>query len=310
MLSFVIAAFSLNQIFLKDFSNKYSNKVISIENHSNYYKNNDFECSTNANKYISPERSCVLGDNKTPKIAFIGDSHMDLITLEIKKLLNQNKISAVQYTYGGCVPALGLKVFNDKRYRCNEYFEELINDLKNRDNIKKVILFSRWSFNLTGVRFDNHNGGKEIGKNHYHISLNKSLLGENERREQEILESIENFINEIFKLIKEIFIVFPTPEMGWEIPKNLARIMYFKNKIDQNTLSISKEVYMDRNKKIIKFFNTIKEKYNLNIINPINIFCDQKICVSHINNKPLFFDDDHMSEFGSELLSKFIISKL
>lgn len=309
-ISCIIVAFSFNQIFLKDFSNKYSKNVLNIENYSKYYENNKFVCSTGANNYINPSKSCVLGNNKIPHVAFIGDSHMDLITLELEKLLNKKNYSAIQYTYGGCVPALGLKVFNDKRYKCNEYFQEVINDLKDRKNIKKVILFSRWSFNLKGERFDNQIGGKEIGQNRYHISLNENYIGEEEQRERKILEGIGRFISEISKLDKEIFIVFPTPEMGWEIPKNLARIMYFYNKVEEDTLSISKKVYLDRNKKIITFFKGIEKDYKIKTIDPVNIFCNENICKSHLNGKPLFFDDDHMSELGSKLLSEFIISKL
>ena len=58
----------------------------------------------------------------------------------------------------------------------------------------------------------------------------------------------------------------PTPEMGWEIPNNLARILYFKKELKKETLSISRDIFIDRNKKIINFFKKIKKKYDLVLI--------------------------------------------
>ena len=60
------------------------------------------------------------------------------------------------------------------------------------------------------------------------------------------------FIKELVSLNKEIYIVTPTPEMGWEIPNNLARIVPTKKKIDLETLSILKKKFLLR--EIKKFY--------------------------------------------------------
>ena len=208
------------------------------------------------------------------------------------------------------MPSLNLKVYNDNRYECNKYFFEVLDKLKNEPNIKKIVLFSRWSFNLKGERFNNQEGGIEVGSGHYFIPLNTDILVEKEIRQKIILQNIEIFINKIKNLDKDIYIVMPTPEMGWEIPNNLARNFYFKNKIEKNTLSISKKVFNERNSDIDKFFVNLKKNYNLNLIYPNDIFCDDLRCFSHKNNVPLFFDDDHVSIEGAKLLSKKIINHI
>ena len=100
----------------------------------------------------------------------------------------------------------------------------------------------------------------------------------------------------------------PTPEMGWEIPNNLARILYFKKELKKETLSISRDIFIDRNKKIINFFKKIKKKYDLVLIYPDDIFCDKNRCYAHKENVPLFFDDDHLSELGAKLISQKILN--
>ncbi len=306
----LIILFCLYSLYLRDFSKKYSALVYDISNFSKYYENNNFNCSTSAENYISPNNACILGNEQKTELALIGDSHLDIISKELKKELTLLGVSAYQFSYGGCVPSLNLKVYNDKRYICNKYFTEVLNKLKNEPNIKKIVLFSRWSFNLKGERFNNKEGGIEIGSGHYFIPINSDVLVEKKIRQEEILKNIEIFIKKIKNLDKDIYIVMPTPEMGWEVPNNLARILHYKNKIEKNTLSISKKVFDERNSEIYKFFSNLKQNYNLNLIYPNDIFCDNLKCFSHKNNIPLFFDDDHLSIEGSKLLSKKIINHI
>ena len=306
----LIILFCLYSLYLRDFSKKYSALVYDISNFSKYYENNNFNCSTSAENYISPNNACILGNEQKTELALIGDSHLDIISKELKKELTLLGVSAYQFSYGGCVPSLNLKVYNDKRYICNKYFTEVLNKLKNEPNIKKIVLFSRWSFNLKGERFNNKEGGIEIGNGHYFIPINSDVLVKKKIRQEEILKNIEIFIKKIKNLDKDIYIVMPTPEMGWEVPNNLARILHYKNKIEKNTLSISKKVFDERNSEIYKFFSNLKQNYNLNLIYPNDIFCDNLKCFSHKNNIPLFFDDDHLSIEGSKLLSKKIINHI
>ena len=306
----LIILFCLYSLYLRDFSKKYSALVYDISNFSKYYENNNFNCSTSAENYISPNNACILGNEQKTELALIGDSHLDIISKELKKELTLLGVSAYQFSYGGCVPSLNLKVYNDKRYICNKYFTEVLNKLKNEPNIKKIVLFSRWSFNLKGERFNNKEGGIEIGSGHYFIPINSDVLVEKKIRQEEILKNIEIFIKKIKNLDKDIYIVMPTPEMGWEVPNNLARILHYKNKIEKNTLSISKKVFDERNSEIYKFFSNLKQKYNLNLIYPNDIFCEDLKCFSHKNNIPLFFDDDHLSIEGAKLLSKKIINHI
>ena len=306
----LIILFCLYSLYLRDFSKKYSALVYDISNFSKYYENNNFNCSTSAENYISPNNACILGNEQKTELALIGDSHLDIISKELKKELTLLGVSAYQFSYAGCVPSLNLKVYNDERYICNKYFTEVLNKLKNEPNIKKIVLFSRWSFNLKGERFNNKEGGIEIGNGHYFIPINSDVLVEKKIRQEEILKNIEIFIKKIKNLDKDIYIVMPTPEMGWEVPNNLARILHYKNKIEKNTLSISKKVFDERNSEIYKFFSNLKQKYNLNLIYPNDIFCEDLKCFSHKNNIPLFFDDDHLSIEGAKLLSKKIINHI
>ncbi len=308
--SFLLIFYSLYSSNYKDYSKRYSPLINEISNNSNYYINNNFNCGSSAENYLSPNDACILGKNETVELAFIGDSHLDIISIELNKILSSKNTSALQFSYAGCFPALNLNMLSDKRYNCNHYFDEVLDKIKSSPDLKKLIIFSRWSFNLTGERFNNGEGGIEIGENIYFAPINNFIKFNKEKREELILTQIEFFIEELSKFNQKIYIVMPTPEMGWEIPNNLARILYFKKELKKETLSISRDIFIDRNKKIINFFKKLKKKYDLVLIYPDDIFCDKIRCYAHKKNNPLFFDDDHLSELGAKLISQKILNAI
>ena len=81
-------------------------------------------------KYISPKDSCIVGDNNNLNYAFIGDSHMGIVLLELNKALNLNKKGGYQLTYNGCLPSDELMIEQQTRYQCKRYYEEILEFLR------------------------------------------------------------------------------------------------------------------------------------------------------------------------------------
>ena len=98
--------------------------------------------------------------------------------------------------------------------------------------------------------------------------------------------------------------------MGWEVPKLLVKNNLKGNNNEKFHLSIDKKVFLDRNIKVRDFFKSIESELNLKILYPEIIFCEINKCIAHIEGDPLYYDDDHLSSLGSQLLSKIIISNL
>jgi len=310
VLTFIMSINSIYKIYFKDYNNKYDPNVLKIENNKNYHRDGNFTCSSGPKNFIKPKNSCILGNYNNIKIALIGDSHADLLSKKLSEKLNEIDLGARQLTYEGCLPAINYKIYNQDRFKCDAYHNQVLDLLKNNENIKQVLMYVRWSFFLTGKRFDNFEGGDEIGKSHYLININDNSLPNLEDRKLKILTNLKSYIEQISSLNKKIIIILPTPEMGWDIPSNLARKLMLRGKLNKYDLSISKEIFKKRNYEIIEFFLDIKGHSNIKLIYVEDIFCDERRCLSHIDNNPLFFDDDHLGNLGNELLSQRIINHL
>lgn len=83
-----------------------------------------------------------------------------------------------------------------------------------------------------------------------------------------------------------------------------------RNLLDPN-LTTSVDVYYKRNKFVLEKFETMHSS-NLSFVKTDKLFCNNsnRRCTTYINNLPLYLDDDHLSDYGSDLVVNEIIDIL
>lgn len=69
-------------------------------------------------------------------------------------------------------------------------------------------------------------------------------------------------------------------------------------------LSVPMEVYFKRNKLIWGAQNVASTECNLKVINPLTVICNENECDGYYKGRPIFYDDNHLSNFGAEKLKK------
>jgi len=291
-----------------DYNKKIDIKLKNILSEINYYKKDHFKkCGGDPNNYISPKKACVIGSKNNIQYVFLGDSHMGILSHELSKELDKKGKGGILLTYNGCLPSVNIKVWNDSRFLCKKYYSEVLNYLKDFKDLKGIVLFYRWPFFLSGERFNNSEGGIEIGSSHYLIEIKKQNLPNKTNRINFLLNETKNFINNIYNINNNITIISSSPEMGWSVPEYLVKKHLKKKRIKKHYLSIDKKVFYERNKPTHKMMDELKDKYKLKVLYPENYLCNEVRCLAHIDGYPLFFDDDHLSSLGSNIISRKLI---
>ena len=119
-----------------------------------------------------------------------------------------------------------------------------------------------------------------------------------------LLEDI--FLSQLKKITKKnyVILVYPIPEMGKNIFKNLRNIKSFKYSYDD---------YLSINKTIIEYFDNIKLD-NLIKVKPTKVLCDEKnnLCpvIDYKNNSLIYYDPWHVSLKGAEMINDLIIKEI
>ena len=106
---------------------------------------------------------------------------------------------------------------------------------------------------------------------------------------------------------KPVVLVYPIPEVGWNVPKRLFEA-YLRGINTEITTSLS--CFQRRSEGIVAAFPSIGENDNLARVYPGEIFCDSFVpgrCMTGNGDKIFYFDDDHLSFQGADLVVRRIL---
>ena len=300
-----LTSYSLIFINFKGIDSRFNKNILSIYNSKDNYGSRLSECSLygkNINNF------CIRGSKIEPSTILLGDSHASILAHSFEKVFKIENKSFVQFTYDGCPPALNLKISMRKDFKCDYFYSSVLKYLENNPNIKNVIIVARWPIIISGKRFNNELGGIESGTFHKIIPIKKNnlLLSEVERKNI-IKHEIKEYLKKIIKLDKQIILMYPIPENGWNVPKTYARYLRFHGEIKDN-LFIKYKTFENRTEESNLLLDEISEMESLKKIiqiKPSEHLCKSDInkkCIAFYKNKVLYYDDDHLNIIGADFL--------
>jgi peptidoglycan/LPS O-acetylase OafA/YrhL len=256
------------------------------------------ECNINSTDNPKAIIPCKVGDkSQLPSFMIMGDSHTPTYGKAVQKSAAKNGISGILTYDQGCPTLLNMIPKPEVGdIPCVEYNHMAFSYLKEHPEIRTVILASRWTIWLEGSRYKQEEG------------VNSNLVDAldeaptNASEEYLFTLGLERTIKALRELNRNVVVVAPLPEIGYDVPS--ANFIASRTGRDINQIvAPSLEEYFARNQKTFAIFKSFEEKYGIQIIEPWKVFCTEGICRAAINGIPLYKDDDHLSIFGSELVT-------
>jgi hypothetical protein len=135
------------------------------------------------------------------------------------------------------------------------------------------------------------------------VYFTKKYEKENPALTAEYAQHVTDTACEIAKM-HPVYLVRPIPEMGVNIP-NTARAMVWGM---QKEVTVSLAAYHARNDFAWAAQDAARARCNVKILDPTPYLCWDGVCHSTMNGRPLYFDDNHLSQFGSSLLEPMFAS--
>jgi peptidoglycan/LPS O-acetylase OafA/YrhL len=242
-------------------------------------------------------KSCFMGDKSQP-VSFMlwGDSHAASVRGAVERAAARNHSYGL-FTYKlACPPLLGVTPdFSFFTEPCNEYNKQVMVYLERHPQVSTVILAGRWSFYIEGV----YNPSKPSD------SVSTSFLAGSSRDtsdEKFVEDGLEKTVQSLLDMNRKVVIVSQVPEIGYDVPS--ANFIAMRSGRDVNEIiSPSVEEYLNRNQKAIAILDKLKLKPGVRIVDPWMILCAEGKCRATVDGIPLYRDDDHLSHFGSEVIT-------
>ena len=240
-------------------------------------------------------KTCKFNNQSNKIVYLIGDSHMGVLLDDLKNKVVKKNYQFKSNIFGGCMYFRGFNFVNLKNSKiseCNDrYYEKVENQISQDEN--SVLVF--------GGHFP-----------YYLLDRVDSFIPVGEYN-----TLLKSFENEILKFSKKnrIILIYPIPEVG-QNPNQVILNQWIKQGFSKNfnlqNFTTSYKIYKNRTKTSFELLDSIKGE-NIYRVYPHTLFCDTNIknrCVTHDEKHIFYYDDDHLSIKGSEMINDLIMKEI
>ena len=272
------------------FESHYPQAVIHADKES--LNRNPHHC-INTGEVLNP---CIIGNPNNIKAIVVGDSHADALTGSVSSAIDLNQQGIVALTISSCPLVVNAKLTKFNTF-CSQANQKRMDYLLQNHQGVPVFWVARTPIYAHGL-----SDPKKITDS----SDTKPLIYFKRQYDVATDAFFAEFKLELINTIAQlkgnhpVYLVQPTPEMNRNIPKTLAR-NYLLNTNDD--LSISYQDYLKRSGKVRQMITDVAEVTTSQVLDPIPYLCDDQRCKAQHNDRPIFYDADHLSEYGNKLLT-------
>lgn len=243
---------------------------------------------------LPSEGLCGLGidnpDDASLDFLFWGDSHADAMRYGIDLAAQQaGKRGAFVGTWG-CPPIWQIRRSPENQW-CTEINQSVRKFLQERTDAPTVILAARWTLSVEGSRYRQEAG----------LPVVLDWSGAAEARPSsdvnaQIFEAgLNATVEDILETGRRVVIVGPTPEIGWDVPRALARTEMLGALVDAPNLSETD--FKIRAGHTESILSQMAMRHNeVEYLQLSDLFCAHGVCsVTDEDGNPLYQDDDHIN---------------
>lgn len=241
-----------------------------------------------------PIPECTYGGDQLGAIV-IGDSHAASIMRTVEIALPYKSLHVLDWSMSACPTAIGVKIPpNRGSQACPEFIKYSVKQHHNLPKAAPMIILNRGSIYAFGAQ--NKNSGLLAI---YFGDAPISVKAQNPEHLAQYHNSIIKTACE-FARTRPVYILRPIPEMPAHAPSTIARGLMYQNKV--RDVSISLDEYHRRHAFIWEVQDAAAASCNVKILNPLPYLCWDGRCHSMKNGRPMYYDDNHLSEYGARQL--------
>lgn len=229
---------------------------------------------------------CVLGgDGDKIAAIVIGDSHSNAAVNAVVAAVPADQGGVLFLGADGCTAMMNLSA--PYFYNCGDYN-------------KKILSFLQTNLPGTPIVMINY--------------ISQTLLHSEPDKKPTYLDGTPNTSSEFAEQFKQeyqaklcsltethpVYVMQSVPAMNVHVPQTIVRAMMYKSQkidVDRNL-----EEYYQTEQSTRAFISAATITCNAHELDPVNYLCNEGKCLGSINHRPLYYDDDHLSEYGNRLL--------
>lgn len=276
------------------FESHYSQEI--LEAIAETDNSNPYKCDSGLRNREVEE--CTIGNQNNIKAIIIGDSHADSLTTAVASAFDLKQEGIISIATSSCPFLLNANIKDpinhDDCHNINLKRLKLIESEKYKNT--PIILISRFPVYLEGqndVERIKHEGSgssmyfpnsEKVSKNQIYSLFYKDL--------KETLCTVSKN--------NPTYIVYPIPEFPINIPKTVTKSLLFDQ---NNSVVLTYDSYLKRSLKVRDIIKNSAKACRVETLDPAQVLCPANECISTYQDRPIYRDGDHLSEYGNKLLT-------
>lgn len=240
---------------------------------------------------------CMYGGHQLRAIV-LGDSHANAIITAVADAATTVDRSAgvLEWTYSACPVLKGVQINGGllpQSHQCGDYMRSILERLKYEHLGVPVIIINRWA----QYAYGRNENDKEAGQPWVNFGEKAS-----EATPDFLTEFTSHMIATACEIGKtrKVYMVKPIPEMGTHVPQKVARSFMWGGEWD---VKIPLPQYQKRQNLILDALDRAHSECGVEILDPLPYLCWDQYCHGAWRGRPLYHDDDHLSEYGNRRLN-------
>jgi peptidoglycan/LPS O-acetylase OafA/YrhL len=242
----------------------------------------------------SPDKSeglCKVGHvDAEPSFLLWGDSHAAALAPALNLSAESNSAGGFLATRPGCPALLSIE---RQGHDCGEFSQSVIQHLESHKELKTVILVSRWSAYAFG-RYKAERGDE--------FRLRYTGNSEESENSRMIDEGLKRTVAKLLTMNRQIVLVRPVPEVGYEVPSAYAVASITGRDIDA-LIAPTRREYDARNEFVLRLFDSLVNLYSVRTVDVTKGLCDNTRCRVTDAGRTLYSDNNHLSRYGALITS-------
>ena len=239
------------------------------------------------------DQGCAAGGSKLGVIV-LGDSHAAALFTAVKSALPDPDTHAVRWAMFACPSLLNAHSDADPSFRCARFMAWVMRRIASVPSSVPVLIINRSSLYTEGP---NEEDDEDISVPHLYFSKRHTS-----RSPEFYREVRQNMIDTACAIAKhrKVYMMRPIPEMRVDVPNVLGHAIML-GQARQISMPVSE--YTKRHAQAWAGQDAARDRCGVTILDPLPYLCTADRCVSVVNKRPMYFDDDHLSLYGASLLT-------
>jgi peptidoglycan/LPS O-acetylase OafA/YrhL len=255
------------------------------------------ECSFLEGSDLLAGKACRLGPpagvDRPPRFVVWGDSHADALMPVFDRLALQHGTSGLYAGRLGCPPLLGVER-RDIVVRCREYNDAVLQTIERLD-VPRIIIVARWAHYTSDPTYKREARTRVVITDDE--SRTSAMAGNDVVLERGLARTLAALGG------REVVVVAPIPEVGYNVPDVLARLAMLGREFDLRPTTAE---FAERQQYVEAMLGRLRSRYAFELTEPAVALCTGERCAVLDQDVPLYSDDHHLTTSGAMRLLRLL----